>query len=339
MKVAVYHANDDVRIEQRPQPQLGPGELLVRVRASGICGSDVMEWYRRPRAPLVLGHEIAGTVEAAGEGVTRFTPGERVVATHHVPCNHCRFCLSDRHAVCATLHSTQFDPGGFAEFVRLTPIHVDRGVLTLPRDVDFEMGTFVEPLACTVRGQRLAGCRPGEIIAVIGCGVAGLLHVALARAQGSGPIVAVDVSDYRLAAARRAGADLTLPAGAELVERLHAATGGRLADRVLVCTAAPAAVEQAPRLVERGGTILLFAPLSPGERLDWPAFDLWRRGVTLTHAYAGPPAEMRVALELLAARRVDVAPLITHRLPLDQAAQGFRLVAEAQDSLKVLLIP
>jgi L-iditol 2-dehydrogenase len=339
VRVAVYHANDDVRVEQRPRPQIGPRELLVRVRASGICGSDVMEWYRRPRAPIVLGHEIAGTVEAVGAGVERFVPGERVVATHHVPCNRCRFCLSDRHAVCDTLHATQFDPGGFAEFVRLTPIHVDRGVLTLPDAVDFEVGTFVEPLACTVRGQRLAGCRPGEIVAVVGCGVAGLLHVLLARAQGAGTIVAVDLADYRLDAARCVGADIALPAGVDLVERLTATTGGRLADRVLVCTSARTAVEQAPRLVERGGTILLFAPMSPGERLDWPALDLWRRGVTLTHAYAGPPAEMRIALDLLAARRVDVTPLSTHRLPLEEAAKGFRLVAQAQDSLKVLLVP
>ena len=146
MRAAVYYSNSDVRIEERERPTPGPGELLLRIHASGVCGSDVMEWYRKPRAPLVLGHEIAGTVEEAGPGVTRFAPGDRVVATHHVPCNTCDYCLTDRHSVCDTLRTTTFDPGGFCEFVRLPAINVDRGTFVIPDGVSFEDATFVEPL-------------------------------------------------------------------------------------------------------------------------------------------------------------------------------------------------
>lgn len=339
MRVAVYYTNDDVRLEELPRPVVGPGELLLRVEASGICGSDVLEWYRRPRAPLVLGHEVAGTVEEVGGGVTRFQPGDRVVATHHVPCNHCRFCMTDRHSVCETLHTTRFEPGGFSELVLLPAIHVDRGTLRLPDMVSFEEGSFVEPLACVVRGQRLAGLRAGDSVAVLGSGVSGLLHVQLARAQGAARIIATDIQDYRLKAARRAGADATLLDGEDLLERLLAANEGRLVDRVLVCTAARSAMEQALRLADRGGSVLYFAPLPPGESLPLPMNVLWKRGISIVHSYAGPPAEMWAALELIAMRRVDVASLVTHRLPLAETQQGFRLVSQARESLKVIVEP
>jgi len=339
MRVAVYYSNNDVRVEERPRPRIGPGEVLLRVRASGICGSDVMEWYRRPKAPLVLGHEVAGIVEEVGEGVAGFAPGQPVVATHHVPCNRCRYCLTDRPGACDLLHSTRFDPGGFAEFVRLSAVHVDRGTLHLPGGVSLEAGSFVEPLACVVRGQRLAGLRAGDSVAILGSGISGLLHLLLARASGAGRIFASDVSDSRVRAACAFGADLALRADAEVVARIREANSGAGVDRVLVCTAAPAAREQALRLVDRGGSVLFFAPPPPGERAELPVHDLWMNGASLVHSYAGPPADMRIALELIATRRVDVAALITHRLPLAEIAQGFRLVAEARGSLKVIVDP
>ncbi len=339
MRVAVYYSNSDIRVEERPRPEIGPGEMLLRVRASGICGSDVMEWYRKPKAPLVLGHEVVGTVEEVGPGVNGFAAGDRVVATHHVPCNRCRFCLTDRHSVCETLHSTAFDPGGFAELVRLTPIHVDRGTFPLPGDVSFEAGSFAEPLACALRAQRLAGLRPGDSVALLGCGVAGLLQLQLARASGAGRIFATDASDFRVRAACSLGADLALRAGGDVVRNIREANEGHLVDRVLVCTGQRSALEQALELVERGGTILFFAPLPPGGEIALPQHDLWLRSVSIVHSYAGPPAEMRAALELIAARRVAVTSLISHRFGLAGTAEGFRLTAAAGESLKVLIDP
>ncbi len=132
MLAAVYHNNHDLRVEEIPRPVAGQGELLMRIEASGICGSDILEWYRIKKAPIVLGHEVAGLVEQVGEGVTDFHPGDRIVATHHVPCNTCRYCSTGRHPVCETLRTTSFDPGGFAQYVRLPPINVDRGVVRIP---------------------------------------------------------------------------------------------------------------------------------------------------------------------------------------------------------------
>ncbi len=339
MRVAVYYNNSDVRLEERPRPGISEGELLVRVEASGICGSDVMEWYRLPTAPRVLGHEVTGTVAETGPGVSRFRPGDRVLVTHHVPCNSCRYCLTGRHSVCETLRTTHFDPGGFAEFVRVPSLNVDRGTFLLPEGVTCEEGSFAEPLACVVRAQRIAQMRSGQSVAVLGSGTSGILHVQLARALGAGKIFATDLSDFRLNAARKFGADAAIRAGDDVPQKIREGNEGRLAEQVLVCTAAAPAIGQAFRSVDRGGTVLLFAPVAPCATFPVPLHDLWRDGITLVHSYAGPPADLLTALDLIASRRVDVASMVTHRLGLAQAGEGFRLVAQAGDSLKVILDP
>ena len=340
MRVAVWYNNRDVRVEEMPTPQIGPGELLVRVEASGICGSDVMEWYRLDRAPLVLGHEIGGQIVAAGDGVENYKEGERVSAAHHVPCNTCHYCLSGHHTVCDTLRQTNFDPGGFAEYIRLPAINVDRGVFLLPHEVSFEEATFIEPLACILRGQRRAQMQPGQSVLVIGSGISGLLHMQLASALGAGLIVATDVSNYRLEAAQHFGADIAIHAEEYSPDRLRQVNQGRLADLVIVCTGATSAINQALESVERGGTILFFAPTNPGVTIPISINDLfWRNDITFITSYAGSPADYTAALELIRARRVRVREMITHRLGLAETGLGFQLVAEAQNSIKVIIEP
>ena len=339
MRVAVYYNNRDVRLEERPRPEIGPGEILLRVEASGICGSDVMEWYRIPKAPRVLGHEIAGTVLETGQGVTRFRPGDRVAATHHVPCDACRYCLTGRQNVCDTLRTTHFDPGGFSELIRLPALNVERGTFPLPDHVTAEEGSFVEPLACVVRAQRISGLRPGQTVAVLGSGISGILHIQMARALGAGKIFATDLHPFRLEAARRLGAEVAIPSHEDVPARIRESNDGRLADLVLVCTAALPAIAQALRCVDRGGTILFFAPVPPGVTCPIPLYDLWNDGITLVHSYAGPPADMLSALDLISARRLDLAGMVTHRLGLARTQEGFDLVARAADSLKVIIDP
>ncbi len=340
MRVAVWYSNRDVRIEERPLPNIGAGEALVRIIASGICGSDVMEWYRIDRAPLILGHEIAGEIAAVGNGVEKYKVGDRVAVAHHVPCNTCHYCLSGNYTACDTLRRTNFDPGGFAEYVRLPAINVDRGVFLLPDEVSFEEATFIEPLACVLRGQRKAGVKPGHSVLVIGSGIAGLLHVKLARALDAGRIVTVDINKYRLKAAEKFGADSVFNADEYLPERLRETNNGYLADVVIVCTGAVTAVAQALASVERGGVVLFFAPTGPGVTVPLSINDVfWRTDVTLTTSYAGSPADYSSALELIRSRRVPVQDMITHRLKLAETGLGFKLVAEALDSLKVIIAP
>ena len=340
MRVAMYYSNQDVRLEKMPTPQIGPGEILLQVEASGICGTDLLEWYRLHKAPLVLGHEVAGVIAALGEGVGSHRVGERICAAHHVPCNTCHYCLSGHHTVCDTLRRTNFDPGGFAEYVRLPPINVEQGTFRLPDAVSFEEATFVEPLACVLRGQRLANLQPGQSVLVIGSGVAGLLHMQLARTSGASYIVATDVIDYRLEAARRFGADAAVEAREFAPAYLREVADGRLADLVVVCSGATSAIEQALESVDRGGTILFFASTDPGVSVPISVNDLfWRNEITLTSSYGGSPADYAAALHLIQAGKIRVREMITHRLELAETGLGFQLVARAKDSLKVIVEP
>ena len=339
MRVAMYYNNRDVRLEEMPTPPIGPGEILIRVQASGVCGSDVMEWYRIPKAPLVLGHEITGEVVAVGEGVRKFKEGDRVFATHHVPCNTCYHCLRGNHSACDTLRRTHFDPGGFAEYIRVPAINVDRGVFLLPDEVSFEEGSFIEPLGCAIRGQRLARFQTGNSVLIIGSGITGLLHLQLACAQGAGRVIATDINEYRLKAALRFGAGAVIHANEDVPTRLREVNDGRLAGLVIICTGSPVAIEQAFKLVERGGTILFFAPTDPDVKISLPFNDLWWGGVTMTNSYAAAPADLALAIELIRARRVNVRDMITHRLPLAETGRGFQLVAGAKDSIKVIIEP
>ncbi len=339
MRAAVYYNNQNVRLEEIPTPSIGPEELLVKVLASGICGSDVMEWYRIKKAPRVLGHEIAGEVVETGVGVKQYKRGDRVFVSHHVPCNTCRYCLSGHHTVCDTLRRTNFDPGGFAEYLRVPEINVDRGVFLLPDEVSLEDGVFIEPLACVLRGQRLARWSPGQTVFVIGSGISGVLHIALARVLGAGFIIASDVNEYRLKAAKRLGADEVVHAKEVSPSKIRELNKGRLVDLVVVCSGTLSAYHQALQSVDRGGVVLCFAPLEPGLTFPFSVFDFWNDGITLLPTYGGSPFDVERAIELIRTHRLPLREMITHRLPLEETGIGFKLVAEARESMKVIIEP
>jgi L-iditol 2-dehydrogenase len=340
LKVAVYYNNKDIRIETMPKPVIGPGELLVRVDACGICGSDVMEWYRINRTPLILGHEIAGEIIEVGKGLTKYKKGQRITASHHVPCNTCHYCLTGHHTMCETLLKTNFYPGGFSEYLRLPVINVDRGVYPIPNEVTLEEATFTEPLACVIRGQRFAQIRPNLNILVIGCGIAGLLHIQLARSMGADRIIATDINDNRLKKALKFGADAAFHASEDIVEKLNDANNGMLADRVIICASAESAILQALKSIERGGTVLLFATPEPGVSIPLSFNEFfWRREITLTSTYAGSPADHTIALKLIRSKVIQVKDMITHRLRLDEIGLGFQLVANPENSMKVIIEP
>ncbi|MBN1426281.1 alcohol dehydrogenase catalytic domain-containing protein [Candidatus Fermentibacteria bacterium] len=334
----MWYNNKDVRLEEMPRPPIGPDEILVQVVASGICGSDGMEWYRLHKAPLVLGHEIAGVVAEAGSRVSAYPIGTRVSVAHHVPCNTCHFCLSGHHSCCPTLQSTNFFPGGFAEYVRVPAINVDRGVLALPGHVSFEEGTFVEPLGCVVRGLRQARLQPGQAVAVIGCGITAQLMIMAARAMGAGCIVASDSIPFRREMARLHGADAAMASDETLVEKIRELNDGRRADLVVICRPL---VSLALDAVERGGTVLFFSGADdPKDTIGVPWNDIfWRTEVTLTSSYASPPQDSALALALIAAGRVAVRSMITHRLPLGEVGVGIDMLTHPwlHHSMKIII--
>jgi len=339
MRVAMYYNNRDVRLEEMPKPYAGSGELLVKVLASGICGSDVLEWYRIKKAPLVLGHEIAGEIVEVGEGVKDYKIGQRVFVSHHIPCNTCRYCLKGHHTACETLHTTNYFPGGFSEYIKVPPLNVDRGVFVLPDEVSFEEGAFIEPLACTLRGQGLAGLESGQSVLILGSGVSGLLHLLAAKAMGAGPVVMTDIDGYRLNTARKFGADAVIDAKEDVPAELQKVNDGRLTDLAVVCTGALPAFKQALRSVDRGGTVLCFATTEPGIDLPVPINQFWRNEIKIVPSYGNSPADATAAIEAIRSGSIPVRKLITHKLGLKETGLGFKLAAEAKECLKVIIEP
>ena len=334
MRVAVYHGRGRIALEERPDPVAGPGELVVRVRACGLCGSDLMGWYQDPRAPVVLGHEPAGEVVQAGEGAP-FPAGARVFVHHHVPCMTCALCRAGRHTLCERFRATRIDPGGLAEMIRVPAENAALDVLALPDGLPDWAATLIEPLGCVVHGQRLAGVGPGSRVAVVGAGAMGLLEVGAALAAGATAVAVVEPREDRRALALGAGAV------AALAEPDPAAVAGALggpAHQVFVCTSAPEAIVSAPALAGPAGAVQLFAPPSPGTLVPLDLGAIFFREVTMGSTYSAGPLDTRDALALLISGAIDPAPLISHRLPLAEVEEAFRL-ARSGEATKVVVEP
>ncbi|MGB8218552.1 MAG: alcohol dehydrogenase catalytic domain-containing protein [Candidatus Methanoperedens sp.] len=325
MKTAVYYNNNDIRIEDRPKPEIKNGEILVKVKASGICGTDLMEWYRIKKAPRVLGHEMAGEIVESKSD--KFKIGQRVFVSHHVPCNECKYCLAGNHTACETLHKGNYDPGGFSEFVRVPEINVEEGTYILPDNVTYEEGTMIEPLACVVRAQRIIGVGEGQTVLVMGSGISGLLNIRMAKLRKA-KVIATDINEYRLKMAKESGADEVFNANEELDIK---------ADRIVMCTGAMPAFEAAFRYIDRKGVIMLFA--IPNKNISIPVEDFWRNELAIVSSYGAAPVDLEEAFELIKTGEINVKDMITHRVKLVDIQKGFRIAGEAKDSLKVVVVP
>jgi L-iditol 2-dehydrogenase len=339
MLVAVYYNNRDIRIEGIPKPKIGNDEILLKVMASGICGTDVVEWYRIPKAPLVLGHEVTGMIDKVGKNVIKHKLGDRVFVSHHVPCNKCCYCMKDSHTACETLHTTNYYPGGFAQYIRVPKINVDTGVYKLPENISYEEGTLIEPLACVVRGQRLVDIKKNDKVLIIGSGMAGILHIQLTKLKEAQKIFAADINPYRLRFAEKFGADVVIDAHDDLASSLKELTRGKGVDKVIVCTGAPKAALVALDCVDRGGTILFFAVPDPKVKIPIPITQFWRNETTIKTSYGAAPRDLEEALQILSEKKINVLDMITHRLDIREVKEGFRLVSEAGKSLKVIIEP
>lgn len=324
MKVAVYYNNNDIRIEDRPKPEIQEGEILVKVKASGICGTDVMEWYRIKKSPRVLGHEMTGEILESKSD--RFSIGQRVFVSHHVPCNKCKYCLEGNHTACETLHKGNYDPGGFSEFVRVPKINVEHGTYILPENLSYEEGTMIEPLACVIRAQRIIDVKEGQTVLILGSGVSGLLNIQLAKSKKA-KVIATDIEEYRLEKAKEFGADEVINANEDIDVK---------ADRIIICTGAIQAFEQAFRCIDKKGIIMLFA--IPDKDISIPPVDFWRNEITLVSSYGAASVDLEESLELIKNGKIDVRDMITHRLKLEDIQKGFKLAEEAKESLKVVIV-
>jgi len=341
MKVAVYYHNRDVRLEDYPDPVIGPGELKVKIDSCGLCGGDTMEWYLVHKAPIILGHEPTGVVVEVGQGVTRFKPGDRVFVHHHVGCLSCHDCRRGYFTMCEHFTETHIYPGAFAEYVRVPAENVQHDAHRLPDEMSFEEGTLIEPMACAIKGIKRAGIQPGDTVAVVGAGFMGLGFVQLARVWGAGKIIAFDFNDWRLEKAKSLGADCGINSGrVDGVQALQEINAGRGADSVIVTPNGIEPIEFGLKAAGKGATVLFFAPPHPDETLTLhPTPDLFFREITLTTTYSCNHVDTAQALQFIASGRINAKAMITHRFGLDRVADGIALITQAGQSIKSVIKP
>jgi len=338
MKVARLYDSADIRFEEEPLPTVGPGEALIKTRVCGICSGDVMGWYMKKKAPVVFGHEPAGEVVAVGAGVIDFRPGDRVFVHHHAPCLTCRFCQRGEFVQCATWRTTRIVPGGMAEYFLVPKENLSRDTLRLPDDLSFTDGSLIEPTACTVKSLRRARLQPGESIFIIGLGIMGQLHVALARRLGAGKIMATDYVSYRRSKALELGADTVIDPGAGGVEEaLKEHTNGEMAEVVIVGPGSIEAMELGLRCAARGGTVVLFTTSKPDAVLSVFPYQLYFNEIRLVPSYSCGPNDTREALQVIREGVVTTEKFITHRFPFAALHEAYRNAAAARDSIKTVV--
>lgn len=335
---------DDVRIVEMAVPSIGPEEALVKIAACGICSGDVTPWYIKKKCPIVLGHEPVGQIVALGSSAKgRFSVGDRVFIHHHAPCYSCRYCQKGSYSMCNTWRSSQLDPGGIAQYVRVAKVNLENDTLILPAKLSYAQAALIEPIACVIKAFRRARFSPSDRVAIVGLGFIGQVMVCLAKHLGAEVVLASDTVPYRLEKAKRFGASqvmnpkLDTDFKGDFAEFVKANTQGLGADLVFVCPSSPAVIAQAIKASCAGGKVLMFMAPQPGVTLTLEPNDLFFREVDLIGSYSCGPDDTRQALSYLSQNVFPCHELITHRFPLEKTLEACRLTAKAQDSLKVLV--
>ncbi|MBT4644664.1 MAG: alcohol dehydrogenase catalytic domain-containing protein [Deltaproteobacteria bacterium] len=338
MQAAVYYNNQDIRIEEHPIPDIGPGEVLIKTAACGLCGSESMEWYQIKHAPKIMGHEASGTIEAVGEGVTGFKEGDRVFVNHHIGRIHSHTALRG-HFTCDPYYKQKnLNPGTMCQYFSASAEHVLTDTHIIPDHVPFGAATVIEPWGCVIGGLKTAGIQPGDTVAVVGCGFMGQGFVHMAPLFGSGKVFALDFSDYRLGKAQHMGATHSInPRKEDPDTKLKDLNQGRLADVVITTVPNTKALDQALSLIGPGGTLHINAPPAPDQNWQISPYDLYMKEVTTTNKYSADHNDIYSALRWLDAGRIDPEPVITHRFELDGTPEAFELLVKADKSIKSVI--
>ena len=339
MKAAVYYNQQDIRLEEMSVPEIGEDEVLLEMKACGICGSDLMDWYLKRRAPLVLGHEPAGIIVKAGSKVRGFSVGDRVFVHHHVACLTCQYCIHGDYTLCKQFHGTQIDPGGLAEYFRVPTKNLQIDTLKIPETLSFEEATLIEPVGCCIRALRKTSIQAGDTVAIIGTGTTGIIHAALSKSFGAAKTIVSDLIEYRLEIAKKFGGDITVnPESEDLEVVVKAETDGNGVDLVIVTAPSIEAYKAGLNICRKGGKLCIFAPTRPGKYLQISPKKFFFSEIQIIPSYSTSHIETRTALEFIKSGRLKVRELITHRFEFADVAKAFRTALENKESLKVIIL-
>ncbi len=352
MKAAIYYSPKKIKVEDVPLPKLRPGEVLLKVRACGLCGTDISKIVeRRIPSGTVLGHEVAGDIVKMGSveparkgtvpGCEKFKIGDRVTVLHHIPCFKCRFCRHGNFSSCRQFKETNIYPGGFSEYIRIPSLNVRFGMQKLG-SLSYEEGAFVEGAGCSLRAFKRADFQKGDSVVIVGMGPVGLLHLLMAKALGASKIIACDINNYRLKKAKELCADMAIkPTSKNFLSqggegRVRGLINGLGADLALVSVGVPEAIENAAKYVRSGGTVLVFAECSDKARVTISP-NLIYHEMSLIGSYSSTPAEQKTCLNFIKSGKLPVRKLITHRLKLSEISKAVRLSRDRGKTLKIII--
>lgn len=339
MKAAICYSNSDIRIEQRPIPQIGPDDILLKTLACGLCGGEAMNWYKKSKAK-VLGHEPVGEIVDVGKNVTEFKVGERLFVNHHVGRVQSHLSLRGHYTRDPFYSALKLDPGGVCEYYRVTGQHLRMDVRRIPAHISNEAAITIEPWSCVIGGLKTCGIQPGDTVAVVGVGFMGQGFVHMAPLFGAGKVVALDFSDWRLKKAMELGATHTInPSKVDPVEALRELNGGLLADSVIVIAPSQKAWDSALQLVEVGGTLHLGAPLPPDTPWVRDGNRAYFDEITVTSKYSSDHHDTYSYFRFLDAGRIDAEKAITHHFGINESAEAFKTLIDAGESLKIVVYP
>jgi L-iditol 2-dehydrogenase len=347
MRAAVYRGKGRVVVEDVPVPQITAGEVLIRVAACGICGTDIKKIdHGFVSAPQIFGHEVAGTVVAVGSGVTKWKVGDRVISFHHIPCGACFYCKRRLYSQCAGYKkaglTAGFDPngGGFAQYVRAMPWIAQSGMMAIPNEISFEEASFIEPVNTCIKALEKARVAAGETVLIMGQGPIGLLLMMLSKLEGA-VVIGSDPMPERRAKSLSLGADLAIdPLQGRLADEIRSRTEGRGADAVLVAVPLPTALTDALAITRPGGRVLLFAQNDPKMRIEFPAAEVGVDEKEILGSYSAAVDRQEESARLVFSRRLPVRELISHLFSLEDFNRALQLAAHPEgDSLKVVIQP
>jgi L-iditol 2-dehydrogenase len=345
MRAGVYREKGVVRVEEVPVPEVGEGEVLIKVAACGICGTDIKKIFQRyVEPPQILGHELAGTVVAIGKGVSKGKLGDRVMSFHHIPCGECFYCKNRQFSQCKQYKTTGltagFTPngGGFGEYVKAMPWVAERGIVALPDNVSFEEATFIEPINTILKAVQKARVAPGETVLIIGCGPIGLQLLMVTQTVGARIYTSDPVARRRTKSQELGAVESFDPLSGKLVEEIRTRSGGRGADVVLVAVAHPAVVVEALAAARPGGRVLLFAANDPVTKIEFPAAAVGIDEKEILGSYSAAVDIQDSAAALVLEKKLPVMEIVSHRFPLARIQEGLELANRpTEESLKILI--
>lgn len=340
MKAAFVKGSSNIVIEDVEQPNLGLGDLLVKMRSCGICGSDLEKVFGEYGQPSMrLGHEPAGLITKVGENVTNFKKGDRVFVHHHVPCYSCHFCLHGNETMCPKYYETNLSPCGLAEEFVVPEWNVTHGgVIKIPDSMSFDEASMIEPLACCVRAWNKISFQKGDSSAIFGVGSTGMMHVMLSKANEFDKIFCFDIRDFRLDFAKKFGITQAIKSTEiDYAKKVLDTTDNRGVDVSIVATSNLKAVADAISLVRKGGTVVLFGVPSKGAKMDLDISDIYSKEITIVPSYAASDVDTNTAFKLIESLKVDVKNLITHRYSLTDSQKAFDHARYGSDSMKIII--